>query len=91
MDVTISGLIKNLRDWEWERLSSYSLKEPEAAAIIEFADRSIPRVAKEINRGEYLHSECPTCGSKLGTYDPYCRDCGQKIAWKERKVQSEEE
>ena len=79
MDITPGGLHKNLKDWSWEHSGSYKLKQPEAEVVINVLERFRPKVVIDVNRGDWVHSECPGCGKTVESSHLYCPNCGQRL------------
>jgi len=89
MQITAGNVIINLKSWNYQALGSYNLRQEEAKAVIDAIEREKPKVVKEINKGDYYHIECPSCGKTLNQTDTYCSGCGQKLAKKAKKRQDQ--
>lgn len=92
MKIDTGAIYNNLKQWNYEETYSgpYKLKREEAEAICEEIERGKPMVAVEINRGDYVHTECPVCRATLERVHNYCPTCGQKIVRPIKKEESNE-
>ena len=89
MKIDTGAIYNNLKQWNYNDQYSgpYKLRKEEAEAICEEIERGKPMVAVEVNRGDYVHTECPRCGLTLEPAFIFCPTCGQKIV---RPIKKEE-
>ncbi|MBP3278840.1 MAG: TetR/AcrR family transcriptional regulator [Butyrivibrio sp.] len=71
------------------RLLFISEQGPESKSMYDLVNGNSENVVKEINKGDYYHIECPSCGKPLHSTDIYCSGCGQKLAKKVKKRQGQ--
>ena len=93
MEIDTGAIYNNLKNWNYNKNYSgpYKLRKEEAMAICKEIERGKPMVAVEVNRGDYVHTECPVCKSTLERAHNYCPTCGQKIVRPIKKEESDAE
>lgn len=81
MEMTAGNVYNNLNGWNWDALGKYSLKKPEADAVMDAIRRNKPKMAIQSNKGEYYSCKCPNCKTIVAIRSNFCIECGQKLSW----------